>query len=112
MGYEVAIDKAWKDLAELNPEKNLSVKFLKDEYSIDLEAKKVASLSCNVPAKDFTAILVLHYLTQRLRGLPELTGEWLTFREFSGIEGYYPAFHKRSIEPIVRKYGANPEGIL
>jgi hypothetical protein len=57
-------------------------------------------------------ILILHYLAQRLKGLPELTEEWLTFRELSGIEGYYPAFRKRSIEPIIRKYGSNPEGIL
>jgi hypothetical protein len=34
---------------------------------------------------------------------------WLTFREFSGIEGYYDAYYKRSIEPIIRKYGKNPD---
>ena len=37
MGYEVAINKAWADLANLMPSKQLSVKFLADEYSIDLE---------------------------------------------------------------------------
>jgi hypothetical protein len=112
MGYEVAINKAWQELFDLKPQNRLSVKFLADEYSVDLENKKVVSLSCNVPAKDFTAILILHYLAQKLKGLLELTGEWLTFRELSGIEGYYPAFKARAIEPLVRKYGNNPGGIF
>ncbi len=112
MSYDAAINKAWDELAKLNPEKNLSVKFLADEYTIDLETKKIFSLSCNVAAKDFTAILILHYLIQKLKRLPALTGEWLTFRELSGIEGYYPAFKNRAIEPIIRKYGNNPQGLL
>ncbi len=36
----------------------------------------------------------------------------MNFRELSGIEGYYPAFRKRAIEPILRKYGNNPSAIL
>ena len=112
MGYDVAINKAWEELAKLNPAKTLSVKFLADEYSVDLENKRVISLSCNAPAKDFTAILILHYLIQKLKGLPALTEEWLTFREFSGIEGYYPAFKQRVIEPIIRKYGSSSQGLF
>jgi hypothetical protein len=112
MTYDIAINKAWEELAELNPDKNFSVKFLADEYNVDLETRKVLSLSCNVAAKDFTTILLLHYLIQKTKGLPALTGEWLTFRELSGIEGYYPAFKKRAIEPIIRKYGSNPQGLL
>jgi len=112
MSYEVAINKAWDELVKLKPEKNISVKFLADEYSIDLDKKRVLSLACNVAAKDFHTILILHYLIQRLKGLPELTGEWLTFRELSGIEGYESAFKKRSIEPLIRKYGKNPGSLL
>ena len=82
-----------------------------DEYSVDIKAGKILSLSCNVPAKDFVSILVLHYLAQRLKGLPELSGQWLTFREFSGVEGYYDAYHKRCIEPVIGKYGKNPDAI-
>lgn len=111
MGYEVALKKAWEDLAKLKPAKELSVKFLADEYSLDLEAKRVLSLSCNTPAKDFTSILILHYLVQKIKGLPGVTGNWLTFREFSGVEGYFDAYRKRAIEPIIRKYGQNPEAI-
>jgi hypothetical protein len=111
MGYEVALLKAWDDLANLKAPKNLSVKFLADEYSVDTIAGSVLSLSCNALAKDFVSILILHYLAQKLKGLPALSSQWLTFRELSGVEGYYEAYHKRSIEPIIRKYGKNPEAI-
>ena len=68
----MAINKAWDDLLNLNPSpaKNLLVKFLADEYSIDIKGRKIFSSSCNVPAKDFVSILLLHYLAQRLKGLP------------------------------------------
>lgn len=111
MGYEIALRKAWEDLAKLKPAKGLSIKFLADEYSIDLEAQRVLSLACNVSAKDFTSIIILHYLAQKIKGLPAVTGKWLTFREFSGVEGYFEAFHKRAIEPIIHKYGKYPEAL-
>jgi len=103
MSYEAALNKSWDDLVKLNPASNLPVKFLDDEYSADIAAKKILSLSCNIPAKDFTAIIILHYLVSFLKGLPPVAGEWLTFREFSGIEGYYDAFKIRCIDPIIRR---------
>jgi len=109
MGYEAAFQKAWDDLANQKGPNNLSVKFLADEYDLDLETKKVISLACNVAAKDFTSILILHYAVQKLKGLPALSGEWLTFREFSGVEGYFQAYQKRALEPIIRKYAKSPE---
>lgn len=112
MSYETAINKAWEDFAKLNPDKLLSVKFLADEYTVDLEARKIISLSCNVIAKDFITILVLHYLVSKFKGLTALTNEWVSFKELSAIEGYFPTFRSRAIEPIIRKYGNNPEMIL
>lgn len=112
MSYEAALQKSWEELSKLNPGRILSVKFLGDEYTVDFQEKRVLSLSCNVPAKDFTAILILHYLEHKLKGLPFLTGEWLNFKELSGVEGYTAAFRSRAIEPIIRKYGSHPDGIL
>jgi hypothetical protein len=112
MSYEPALKKAWKDLLKLNTSQNISVKFLDDEYTIELAKQKVFSSASNAPAKDFTAILILHYLAHKLKGLPPVVGEWLSFKELAGVEGYYPAFRKRVIEPIIRKYGNNPEFIL
>ena len=111
MGYEVALNKAWAEVAGLTDKKNLSVKFLADEYFVDLEARKIESLACNVPAKDFTAILILHYCAQSIKGLPQVTGEWLTFKELVRIEGYEAVFRQRSIAPIIRKYGKKPDAL-
>ncbi|PIQ87776.1 MAG: hypothetical protein COV73_02365 [Candidatus Omnitrophica bacterium CG11_big_fil_rev_8_21_14_0_20_43_6] len=111
MSYETALKKAWDDLVFLKAPNHLSVKFMADEYSLDFAARQVLSLSCNGPAKDLLSILVLHYLVQKLKGLPGLSGQWITFRELSGIQGYYDAYHKRSIEPVIRKYGQDPDAI-
>jgi len=111
MGYEIALKKAWEDLVNQKAPKNLTVKFLGDEYSLDIDSRRILSLSCNAAVKDFPAILILHYLAQKLKGLPRRSDIWLTFREFSGIEGYYDAYHKRSIEPLIRKYGKNPDAL-
>ncbi|TRZ48906.1 DUF3786 domain-containing protein [bacterium] len=111
MSYEVALNKAWDELAQLGPGKDSSVRFLSDGYKIDLDKRRVISLSCNIPAKDYAAILILHYFINRLRGLPQLSSEWISFKELEAGEIYYPAFRKRAIEPLVRKYGKNPEGI-
>lgn len=112
MSYEIAVKNAWDKLADANGERKFSVKLLADEYSVDLDSRKVLSLSCNVPAKDYTAILILHYLTAQAKGLPRVKGEWLTFRELAGVEGYEQAFRQRVVERIIKKYGNNPEGLL
>ena len=112
MGYEVALLKAWLELENTTKDKTLSIKFLADEYSIDLENKRVLSLSCNVPAKEYIGILILHYLIQKFKGLPFITGDWIAFRQLEGGLGYYPTFKKRVIATITRKYGSKPDELL
>jgi len=112
MTYEPALNKAWEEIQGLSAEKAFAVKFFSDEYSVDVLARKVLSLSCNVSAKDFVSILLLHYLQQKLKGLPGLIGEWISFKELENGDAYYPAFRKRAIEPIIRKYGSNPQGLF
>ena len=111
MGYETAFKKAWEELSKFKPATNLSVKFMADEYSVDIGEGRILSLSCNAPAKELVSILILHYLAQKIKGLAAPIGKWLTFRELSGVEGYYEAYHKRCIEPVIRKYGKNPDAV-
>ncbi|MGA2774494.1 MAG: DUF3786 domain-containing protein [Candidatus Omnitrophota bacterium] len=111
MSYDAAKHKAWDELSELKPAGKEEVKLLGEGFAVDLKNKSVVSLLTSSPAKDFSAILILHYLARRLKGLPQLNNEWLTFRELSGVEGYAEAFRRRAIEPIVKKYGLNPQGI-
>jgi len=112
MGYDAALSKAWSELDNLTKDKDISIRFLSDEYTVDLKNKRVLSLSCNAPCKDHISILILHYLKQKLKGLPSMHGEWISFKQLEGGQGYYPAFEKRVISPIMRKYGSNPEAIL
>lgn len=112
MGYELALNKAWTALKEVSQEKKLQVKFLADQYEVDLENSKIHSLSCNLPAKDFLSILILHYLAAQLSSSWQVGEEWVSFKEIPGGLGYYPAFRKRCIEPIISKYGKSPRALL
>jgi hypothetical protein len=112
MSYEVAINKAWESLGQFKPKKPLAVKFLADDYIIDCQNRQVTSSAGNIPAKEHLEILILHYLVQKFKGLPALSGEWVYFKELESGEIYYPAFRKRAIEPILRKYGDNPQGLF
>ncbi len=112
MSYDAALRNSWEALLLLHPERVVNVRFLADTYTLDTQERRILSDSCNVAAKDFTAILILHYLSARLKGLPAVTGEWLDFKEIAGIEGYAAAFRQRAIEPLIRKYGNNPAGLL
>ena len=112
MEYETALTTAWKQLEGITPIKRHSISFLHDTYDLDTEKKIILSLSCNIPAKAFIGILVLHYLVRCLQGLPSVTGEWISFKELVGGEGYFPTFKKRVLDTITRKYGGNPDAIL
>jgi hypothetical protein len=114
MSYQQALDKAWKDVSDSSSEKRFSVKLLSDIYDIDVERKMAMSSSCNVPAKDYTTLILLHYLAQKIafKQLPEPACEWIDFNSLQGGEGYYAAFKKRTIDRVVSKYGKNPEELL
>ena len=112
MGYDLALSKAWLELENFTENKKLSIRFLSDEYTFDFENKRVFSRSCNTSAKNHISILLLHYLKQKLRGLPLIADEWVSFKQLEGGEGYYPAFKKRVINPIINKYGSNSEVLL
>lgn len=114
MGYANALDKAWADIKELLTEGVFPVKFLSDTYSVDARKKEVLSDSCNIPAKDYISLIILHYLirTLPLKGSLEPCGEWIDFNSLEGGEGYYPAFRKRTIDRILKKFGGSPEDLL
>jgi len=114
MGYQQALDKAWKDIADSSAEKRFSVKLLSDIYDIDVERKTAMSTACNTPAKDYTTLILLHYLLQKIafKTLPQPAGEWIDFNSLQGGEGYYAAFKKRTIDRVISKYGKNPEELL
>jgi hypothetical protein len=111
MAYEAALDKAWEALASPGRGRRLNVSFLGEEYSVNLKERAIVSRSSGAPPKGYLAILLLHYLAARLKRLPRETGKWISFRELAGGEGYWPAFRQRVIDPILRKYGADPHAM-
>lgn len=112
MAYQDALKNSWGKLKEIKEQDIYPVKLLSDEYTVDINNQSVMSLSCNVKASDYIAILVLHYLIKKITGLPKLTQNWISFQELDGGKGYYPTFKKRVIDPIVRKYAKSPESLL
>lgn len=111
MEYVAALEKAWSQLEKLAQEKDYLVGFLSDDYSVDLRKKSVYSISCNAPAKPYYSILILHYLARKLKGLPQLKNEWISFKQAGG-QAYYPTFKKRVLDTIVRKYKDKPQSLL
>lgn len=114
MSYARALDKAWADLKQLAGGKIFSVKFLSDTYSVDAGKNEALSDSCNIPAKEYVSLITLHYIIRKLqlKELPKPCGEWVDFNALEGGEGYYPAFKKRTIDRILKKYGTAPEELM
>ena len=115
MSYVRALEKAWEDLTGLSDRKRLSVKMLSEIYDIDLERHLATASSSGAPAKDHVTVILLHYLARKLamKGeLPAPCGEWIDFRELEGGEAYYPAFRKRTIDRVVKKYGSRPRELV
>ena len=114
MSYASALDKAWADLKGLSGEEIFPIKFLSGTYSADAQKKEVLSDSCNVPAKEYISLITLHYTIRKLqlKEMPKPSGEWIDFNTLEGGEGYYPAFKKRTIDRILKKYGGAPEGLV
>jgi len=108
MPYDVALKKAWKHLEDASVAGRHEVELLDDTYTVDCSTKTVLSLSCNIPAKDFLAILILHYLTGISKAPYAPSGTWISFKEIEGGEIYYPAYREGAIAPLIKKFGARP----
>lgn len=111
MGYEAALKKAWGAVQGIDIEQGY-LKFLNNEYEIDYAEKNIISMSGNAPAKDYYKLLILHYIANENKVLNIGNDKWMSFKEMDGGEAYFPAFKKRAIDPILKKYGDNPSGIF
>lgn len=113
MPYETAVKKAWETLEDLSEARTTyEVVLLGDRYDVNLKDKSIFSDSCNVPAKEYLALLILHYLIGSLKGGYIPSGEWISFKDIEGGEIYYPAYRNSVIERLLRKYGEKPENLL
>jgi len=113
MGYGRALGEAWSSIGRLTDESRLKITLLSDSYIIDTGTKSVVLESTNASAKEYTSIVILHYLAKLLgpEKLPAPTGEWIDFSQIKGAESYYPTYRKRTIERLIKKYASGTEDI-
>ncbi|MEJ2284086.1 MAG: DUF3786 domain-containing protein [Desulfobacterales bacterium] len=53
-------------------------------------------------------VLILHYLMAD--EIPDLSGQWVSYREIPGASFYYGAFIKRAVDPLKKVFGQNMAG--
>jgi len=112
MEYEAALSKAWRELKKKAQENIYTIRLLGDSYTVNLLKNSILSNSCNISAKPYTSILILHFMARKLCGIPQPSNKWISFKELEGGQGYYPAFKKRVLDVIKRKYGASPDTLF
>jgi len=111
MSIDAAINKAWDELGKSGKDKTLKVRFIGSDYLVELEKKRVTKLGDSAVAKDYYALLILHYiLNQDSAGEP--AGDWISFRDLEGGNFYYSVFRQRAIDKIVKKFANNADGLF
>ncbi|MFH1855960.1 MAG: DUF3786 domain-containing protein [Candidatus Omnitrophota bacterium] len=112
MSYNLSLSKAWAELDVIAKQKSFPVRFLSQEYKIDLDKRDVFTSPSLASLHHQHSILILHYIIRKLKGLAPIAGEWVSFKEMDGGMPYYPAFKKRTIDVILKEYGTKPEFLL
>ncbi len=112
MKLESAITMSWDNLLGSGISNNTKVKFLGEEYIVNIQHRKVLSLPLNTPIEDHLTVLILHYLSQKIAGLPVVSGEYLSFNGLSVINSFAEVFKKRSTDVIMKRFGDNVFDIL
>jgi hypothetical protein len=86
----------------------LELRFFNDIIIITHPQITLNYKSKNSEISMWTRILLLHYLIQANGTLA--TGEQITFNQIPGGLGYYPAFQRRTIKPLLKLFGNNLNG--
>ncbi len=92
-------------------DKRVMLNYLNRHYLIDIINSHISPKDeeeGEIPFKD--KILILHYLTQA-KGTP-FTNRLITYAQIQGGRFYCPVFQKRTVEPILRCFGKDPEKLL
>lgn len=112
MKLELAITMSWENLLGSGISNDTKVKFLGDEYIVNIKLRKILSLPHNTPIEDYLTVLILHYLSQKIAGLPVVSGEYLSFNGLSVINSFAEVFKKRATDVIMKRYGDDIFDIL
>ena len=120
--FQPAIDKAWADLAEQNPEqvvedaiaeydqdsKTYTVTVLGGVYSVELASKSIQHPeTMDEHIRGALTVLVLHYLINS--SATTLRNKLISYRELPDGNVFYNAFRSIAIEPIAQEFGMDLE---
>lgn len=111
MGYEIALERGWKELEEMSSTFEVAVPFLTDVYLVNPKERTISS-TLREPLRDDICILVLHYLIGIQKQRPVEMEEWISFREIEGGISFLPAFEETVIKPLIRGFDRDPDGLI
>jgi hypothetical protein len=86
----------------------LRIPFLDRVYAVScpgFEFADAVSAGAQIPLQE--QVLVLHYLAADAPAA--VTGDWVAYREIPGATFYFPAFVKRAVDPLKKRFGADLE---
>jgi hypothetical protein len=112
MGYEISLNMAWEELHELALPQICSLSLLANTYEIRIAEKAVLQQPSGVRADEVTSLLILRYLVGRSKRGFCLSGKWISFKETDGGKLFWPNFSKRAIEPLVKCFQQDPNGLV
>ena len=88
---------------------SLRIPFLNRTYLVSyphFEFKDQADSRKEIPLQE--QVLILHYLMAA--DTPDLSGQWVSYREIPGASFYFGAFVKRAVDPLKKVFGQNISG--
>jgi hypothetical protein len=94
----------------VNSQELIIVEYLNQSYQVTFPDIQISLVKdkAEVPIKE--RILILHYLTQA-KGTP-IANKFIAFKELPEGASYFPTFSKRSIEPLVKHFGREPQRLI
>ncbi|NQT30951.1 MAG: DUF3786 domain-containing protein [Deltaproteobacteria bacterium] len=102
--------KSGAEYKRVDSKEIITVEFLNQAYQVTLPDIDVSLVGggAEVPLSD--KILILHYLT--LASGASLSHKMIAFQELPEGASYLRTFSKRSIEPLVKHFGGEPERLV
>jgi hypothetical protein len=87
--------------------KNIVLNYFDGQYRITVPDGEISMDGSNVEVALRDKILILHYFIGA-KGTAA-TGKLIAYKQLVGGVSYFPAFSQRTIAPLVRGFGRNPE---
>ncbi|MHB8075200.1 DUF3786 domain-containing protein [Desulfosporosinus fructosivorans] len=124
--YRIAYDKYWQDLKRKVPEeiatqlavtyssdtRQFVVTFFNSEYILDCNNETIYRKTDGHVPEINVCIIMLNYLTYA-QSPQETAKKWVSLKEIpNGGMLFYPAFHKNSIEGLIKAFGHQSKQLL